>query len=159
MVRRSGFWWALCVVMLLASCGPATRQWTWSYSAPGIAASGTLVTERAPDRAGYYRILTIAGTRNGEAITGLHPTGQAIPGNEPWALDNLISATPGRQLTTHGFGFALKGGSYVNPFFAATRPQPGYIEVFSAPPLVPEAKNMGPEDAERPVRFTATMQP
>lgn len=144
--------------MLLTCCGPAARQWSWSYSAPGIGASGTLVTESAPDGAGYYRILAIEGTRNGEVITGLHPGGQAIPGNEPWALDNLISATPGRQLTTHGFGFALKGGSYVNPFFAANRSPPEYLEVFSAPPLAPEAKNMGPEDAERPVRFTAAMQ-
>ncbi len=149
---------AWCAALLLASCGRETRQWSWSYTAPGINASGTLMTERTPNAERFYRIRSIRGTRNGEAITGLHPTGQAIPGNEPWALDNLISATPGRQLTTHGFGFALAGGSYANPFFAATRPQPVYMEVFSAPPLTPGAKNMGPEDAERPVTFTARME-
>ncbi len=156
--RRMALLGCWAAVLSLASCGPTARQWSWSYTAPGITASGTLSTERTPDSAGFYRILAIRGNRNGEVITGLHPTGQAIPGNEPWALDNLISVTPGRQLTTHGLGFALAGGSYVNPFFGANRPQPVYIEVFSAPPLVPDAKNMGPEDAERPVTFTARIE-
>jgi hypothetical protein len=39
-------------------------------------------------------------------ITGLQQTGTAIPGNERYAVDNLVSAVEPR-LTTHGFGFSL----------------------------------------------------
>src|SRR5215831_18555901 len=93
----------------------ALLLWNWSYSGTGVSASGTFTTEVAPDGTGFYQIVGISGTDNGATITGLQPTGTAIPGNEPYAVDNLVSAVEPR-LTTHGFGFSLSNGNNANPF-------------------------------------------
>ena len=82
----------------------ALLLWNWSYSGAGVSASGTFTTNDAPDGAGYYQIVGITGTDNGAAITVLQPTGRAIPGNEPYAVDNQVSAAE-PHLTTLGFGF------------------------------------------------------
>jgi hypothetical protein len=118
---------------------PATASllWDWSYSGTGISASGTFTTNVAPDGAGFYQIVGITGTDNGVMITGLQPTGTAIPGNEPFAVDNLVSATE-PQLTDNGFGFSLANGDYANPFFSGS----SYYEYLSVPPYVNGA---GPE--------------
>jgi hypothetical protein len=79
------------------------------------------------------------------AITGLQPAGTAIPGNEPYAVDNLVNATP-PQLTVHGFGFLLANGNYANPFYKGST---SYYEYLSVPPHVNGA---GPET---PVSFSA----
>jgi hypothetical protein len=102
---------------------------------------------------GYYQIVGITGLRNGDAITGLQPTGTPIPGNEPYAIDNLISLGAPR-LTVNGFGFSTAAGDFANPFFADFLPTPGYLEFFSAPPFTPV---IGPEDSELPVVFTAAL--
>jgi hypothetical protein len=80
--------------------------WDWSYSAPGIAASGTLTTSDTANSQGFYLITDISGTRNGETLTGLQRVGTAIPGNNGYPVDNLIRAT-GPQMTSHGFGFSI----------------------------------------------------
>jgi hypothetical protein len=82
------------------------------------------------------------------AITDLQPTGTAIPGNEPYAVDNLVSAAEPR-LTTHGFGFLLANGNYANPFYNGS----SYYEYLSVPPYVNGA---GPE---KPVSFSAAIIP
>ncbi|MEC4812602.1 MAG: PEP-CTERM sorting domain-containing protein [Scytonema sp. PMC 1069.18] len=129
--------------------------WNWSYSGTGITASGTFTTNDTPDDLGFYQISEITGTRNGETIIGLQPAGTPIPGNEPFEVDNLINLdTP--QLTGDGFGYVTALGNYVSPFFASFLPTPGYLEVFSAPPLVPGFENFGPEDSELPISFSAT---
>jgi hypothetical protein len=87
---------------------------------PGVSASGTFTTNDAPDGAGFYQIVRISGTDNGATITGLQPTGTAIPGNEPYAVDNLVSAVEPR-LTTHGFGFSLANGNNANPFYNGSK--------------------------------------
>src|SRR3954466_8681923 len=97
---------------------PAALLWTWEYSAREITASGTFTTVDAPSVNGGYLITGITGVRNGATITGLQPTGTAIPGNEPFTVDNLIFRGPGPQLTVHGFGFSTSGGNYSNPFYA-----------------------------------------
>jgi hypothetical protein len=84
----------------------------------------------------------------GATITSLQPTGTAIPGNEPYAVDNLVSAVEPR-LTTHGFGFSLANGNYANPFYNGT----SYYEYLSVPPYVNGA---GPE---KPVSFAAAIVP
>jgi hypothetical protein len=139
----------------LAASAPAqdTLLWTWSYSAPGIAAEGTLTTTGTADADGFYLITGITGMRNGESITGLQPEGTAIPGNEPFAVDNLIAAE-GPQLTGNGFGYALADGTYANPFFADFLTPPSHVEFFSAPPFGP---GTGPEDSEGPIDFAAGM--
>jgi hypothetical protein len=137
----------------LAAAPPesSTLLWTWSYDAPGIAAEGTLTTTGTADADGFYLVTGITGTRNGESIIGLQPVGTAIPGNEPFAVDNLIAAE-GPQLTGNGFGYALADGTYANPFFADFLSPPSYLEFFSAPPF---GNGIGPEDSEGPVDFTA----
>lgn len=136
----------------------AALLWNWNYSGLGINASGTFTTENTPDSDGFYLMTGITGTRNGQAIIGLQPTGTSIPGNEPFVVDNLIR--PGfPQLTKDGFGYQIADGSYVNPFFASFLPTPAYLEVFSAAPFIPGFENFGPEDSELEISFSATLVP
>ncbi len=148
----------LLIISILAAyaAGPAAASlvWTWNYNEAGISASGTLTTDDAANAAGFFPITGISGARNGVAITALQPAGTAIPGNEPFLVDNLIRAgTP--QLTGNGFGFALADGTFANAFFADFLTPPSYLEFFSAPPFVSGV--IGPEDSERPVAFTASI--
>ncbi len=62
--------------------------WKWNYYNNDIKAIGTFSTNNTPDDLGFYQILGISGTRNGEIITGLQPVGTPIPGNEPFNVDN-----------------------------------------------------------------------
>jgi hypothetical protein len=132
--------------------------WKWSYAGTGIEASGTFITNNTADDLGFYEITGITGKRNGEIITGLQPAGTPIPGNEPFNVDNLIRLN-GPQLTGDGFGYQTNRGNYVSPFFADFLPTPGYLEVFSAPPLIPGFENFGPEDSELAIAFSATIVP
>jgi PEP-CTERM motif len=129
---------------------------SWNYSGTGIGASGTFTTNDTPDDLGFYLISGITGTRNGETITGLQTTGTPIPGNEPFNVDNLISVNS-QQLTGDGFGYSTAGGNFVSPFFASFLPTPGYLEVFSAPPIVPGFENLVSPDSELPISFSATI--
>lgn len=132
--------------------------WNWSYFGTGIAANGTFITDDTPDNLGFYLITEITGTRNGEIITGLQSAGTPIPGNEPFSVDNLISLNP-QQLTGDGFGYSTSGGSFASPFFASFLSTPGYLEIFSAPPFIPGFENLGSEDSELPISFSATPVP
>ncbi|MFW9257526.1 PEP-CTERM sorting domain-containing protein [Nostoc sp. CALU 546] len=130
--------------------------WNWNYSGTGIEAIGIFTTDNTPDDLGFYQILGITGTRNGETITGLQPVGTPIPGNEPFNVDNLISLNT-QQLTGDGFGYSTSGGNYSSPFFASFLPTPSYLEVFSVPPLTPGFENLGTEDSELPISFSASI--
>lgn len=131
-------------------------SWNWNYSGTGIAASGTFTTTDTPNDLGFYLISGITGTRNGETIIGLQAAGTPIPGNEPFNVDNLISLNT-QQLTGDGFGYSTSEGNYASPFFASFLPTPGYLEVFSAPPFIPGFENLGTEDSESPISFSATL--
>ncbi|MHC0062884.1 PEP-CTERM sorting domain-containing protein [Nostoc sp. UIC 10890] len=133
-------------------------NWNWNYSntVTDITAGGTFTTNDSPDDLGFYQILEITGTRNGETITSLQPAGTPIPGNEPFNVDNLISLNT-QQLTGDGFGYSTSLGNYSSPFFASFLPTPGYLEVFSAPPFIPGFENFGLEDSELPISFFATI--
>jgi MYXO-CTERM domain-containing protein len=109
----------------------ASVTWNWQYDGDAVAAAGTFVTADAPDADGWYQITAITGSRNGVAITGLQPTGTAIPGNEPYAVDNLVRLDDG-QLSWDGFGYALANGAYANPFSTGTQA----YEYLSTPPYV-----------------------
>src|SRR6516164_4602 len=135
---------AAAIFLMHGQSAKALLLWNWSYSGAGISASGTFTTNDTPDGAGFYQIVGISGTDNGATITSLQPTGTAIPGNEPYAVDNLVSAVEPR-LTTHGFGFSLANGNYANPFYNGS----SYYEYLSVPPYVNGA---GPE---KPVSFAA----
>jgi hypothetical protein len=123
---------AACIAAAL-SCAPAFADttWQWQYIGDNIAASGTLTASDAADADGFHHITSITGTRNGDAITGLHPTGSAIPGNDPYALDNLIRISTQGQLTVHGFGYETASGGFANPYFADFMSPPAYSEVFT----------------------------
>jgi len=151
-------WLALIfVAALTATTIQATAlTWNWSYSGLGITTSGTFTTVDAPDGAGFYLITGIAGVRNGAPILGLQPAGTPIPGNEPFSVDNLVRLEfP--QLTVHGFGYAIAGGTFSNPFFADFSQPPEYLEFFSAPPFTPGVA--GSQNSELPIRFSATLAP
>lgn len=138
---------ALMVVSALfmhnASAG---KIWNWSYTGSNVVASGTFTTSETMDSLGFYQISSIAGHRNGDLITGLHPAGNAIPGNELYALDNLIRIGTQGQITAYGFGFFTASGNYANAFFADSLATPGYMEVFTT------SLNY----SELPITFTAT---
>ncbi len=68
------------------------------------------------DASGHFLISGINGSRNGDPITALEPTGQAIPGNEGFPVDNLIG--PDGSLTKNGLGYETASGNFANPFFA-----------------------------------------
>ncbi|HAB16016.1 MAG TPA: PEP-CTERM sorting domain-containing protein [Verrucomicrobiales bacterium] len=127
----------------------ADLTWNWNYFGSGIAAAGTLTTSDTADSSGFYQVLSISGSRDEVEITGLYPTGMAIPGNEPFTVDNLLKPGPGGQLTTHGLGYTLASGAYANPFFADFATPPGYLEVFT----------QGSVYRELPVQFYATPVP
>ena len=155
---RRPIWLALILVAALpATTTQATAlTWNWSYSGLGITTSGTFTTDDTPDGAGFYLITGIAGVRNGAPILGLQPAGTPIPGNEPFSVDNLVRLEfP--QLTVHGFGYAIAGGTFSNPFFADFSQPPEYLEFFSAPPFTPGVA--GPQNSELPIRFSATLAP
>jgi hypothetical protein len=133
-------------------------SWNWNYSGTDIGANGTFTTNDTPNNLGFYQILGITGTRNGETITGLQTAGTPIPGNEPFNVDNLISLNS-QQLTGDGFGYSTSGGNYSSPFFASFLSTPGYLEVFSSPPIIPGFENFGLEDSELPISFSATIIP
>lgn len=123
--------------------------WNWRFSGTDVQASGQLTTADAADADGFHLITGISGQRNGDLITALYPTGQAIPGNAPFALDNLIRVGPQDQITVHGFGFATASGGYSNPFFADFLSPATYMEVFTT----------ASSYAEVPVTFTASVVP
>ena len=145
---------AFAVITLTAVPAHASIVWNWDYSTSGISASGTLTTVEGPDSNGGYLITGIAGTRNGETITGLQPAGTSIPGNEPFVVDDLVFLGPGPQLTNEGFGFSTSGGNFSNPFYGDFLPTPGYLEFFSSTPFTPGMPGL--EDSELPIQFSAT---
>ena len=137
---------AAAILLIHGRSENSSLLWNWGYSGAGVSASGTFTTNDAPDAAGFYQIVGITGTDNGVTITGLQPTGTPIPGNEPYAVDDLVSAAEPR-LTEHGFGFCLANGDYANPFYKGS----SYYEYLSVPPY---KNGAGPE---RPVSFSATI--
>lgn len=132
--------------------------WNWSYATPSVEASGTLTTSNRADSNGFFAITDISGFRNGVEIIGLQKTGTAIPGNEPFVVDNVISLEA-EHLTADGLGFALADGTFVNVFYADFLEPALLLEALSAPPFVPGFDHFGPEDSEHPVRFSATTMP
>ena len=133
----------------LANPAFANTTWQWGYAGAGISAGGTLTTADTPDGNGFYQILSIAGSRNGDAITGLVPAGTAIPGNEPYAVDNLIKLGSSGQISGEGFGYSLASGAYANPYFADFLSPPAYTEVFT----------QGAVFTELPISFSAAPVP
>jgi hypothetical protein len=109
--------------------------WDWSYYSVGIVASGTFTTNHTPDISGFYQIT---------GITGLQPTGTAIPENEPYTINNSIG--PNGQLTDRGFGYSLADGTFAKTFSDNS----AYFELYSAP--------QNSQKSELLISFSATIQ-
>lgn len=148
-VRVSG----VVVALIFAAVSPAkaTRLWNWHYGGAGVSASGKLTTDDPPNKSGCYRITAVTGSRNGVAIISLQPAGTAIPGNEPYAVDNLV-CTSEPQLTGEGFGFGLADGTFANAFFGGSHTPQAYMEFFSSPA---GKSGDGARQSESPVVFGA----
>ena len=116
---------------IVSGLAHANKAWQWSYSGNGINAGGSLITSDTQNTNGFYQILSITGSRNGDIIVGLYPTGLSIPGNAPYAIDNLIRIGSAGQITVKGFAYALASGACANPYFADSNSPPGYSEVFT----------------------------
>lgn len=109
-------------------CGTAAQAeiWAFTYTGPGINASGTFTTAGAAITA--ENILSITGSRNGVAITGLVPLGT----DPNFIYDNQFSATA-PNFTDGGMLFSLAGGDVnTNVYFFET----GYFEVRDGTPEV-----------------------
>jgi hypothetical protein len=125
-------------------------EWTWRYTGPGVQAAGRFTTSPHGEESGGFEIIQISGSRQGVAIAALQARGTAIPGNEPYHVDNRLFPREPR-LTGDGVGFRLADGSYANLFFQTHTPPHDFREYFSSPPFVDGT--LGPEDAETSVVF------
>lgn len=138
------------LALAVPECARAAITWDWSLTGTGIDAAGTFTTSDTADSSGFYAITGITGSRNGVAITGLEPANTAIPGDEPYIVDDLLSAS-GPQLTLNGFGFSMADGSYSNPYYDTYGTPSAYYEVYSTP-----ADSSGDYNiVEPPVTFAA----
>ncbi len=111
---------ALGVAALLYGTAAQAVTWAFSYSGTGVTASGTFTTAGAaltPES-----ILSIAGQRNGFAITGLVPLGT----DPDFLYDNEFTiAAP--NFTDGGVLFSLVGGRpNTNVYFF----EGGYFDLF-----------------------------
>lgn len=131
-------------------------EWTWRYAGPGVQAAGRFTTSPHGDESGGFEIIQISGSRQGVAIAALQGRGTAIPGNEPYHVDNRLFPREPR-LTGDGVGFRLADGSYANLFFQTHTPPHDVREYFSSPPFVDGT--VGPEDAETSVVFQIEQVP
>ena len=149
--RRAAAVLACGLALAVPERARAAITWDWSLTGTDINAGGTFATSDTTDSSGFYTITGITGSRNGVAITGLEPANTAIPGDEPYIVDDLVGAS-GTQLTLNGFGFSMSDGSYSNPYYDVYGTPPAYYEVYSTPvPGSPGGYNV----VELPVTFVA----
>ena len=159
---------ALVMPAMLSTPGVAlTWDWRYAYDGKGqqpdwsaepifpgqILASGTLTTSDDPDSNGFYKILAIAGQRNGVAIAGLMPTGTSPPPYDhenKFPNDGLIRPPSSGELqpSRAGFGYRLQTGEFVTVFFSPWWKPPSVLEFYSNVPLIHEG----------PVEFKATIR-
>lgn len=144
---------ACCLAWGLSLDSASGAVFRFQYQADGVTASGLLRTSDLPDPTGAVQILGISGMRNGVAISALWPTGQAIPLNDGYPVDNLLLVRP-PHLSLHGFGYALADGSYANPFFASFTQPPSAAEFWSNP-----QQPAGLQTREGPIALTITTVP
>jgi hypothetical protein len=129
---------------------PRPDLWSWRYSGPGVEAQGRLVTVPVVGDETAVQVTQISGSRNGVNIAALQPAGTAIPGNEPYRVDNRLSWRD-PPLTGDGVGYRLADGAYANVFFQTHTNPHDFREYVSQPPFVDGT--LGPEDAETRVTF------
>lgn len=117
-------------VFVASSAGMSQAQaetWAFSYTGPGVTASGTFTTAGPALLA--EDILSVSGLRNGVAITGLVPVGT----DAGFIYDNLFTiAQP--NFTEGGLLYSLAGGGgNTNVYFL----EGDYYEVRAGTPEIP----------------------
>jgi hypothetical protein len=133
-IRKAGIAAALVATPLLTAPAAGAATYLFSYSGPGVTASGTLTTSgvAVPGNPypcgscniGPHEVVTgITGTRNGNAITGLLALG-ALYGNN----NNIYTGGP--YLDWGDLGFSSNGINY-NVFQGNYAGRPGYFEANS----------------------------
>ena len=103
----------VCLAAALTVAGLGSAQadtWNWSYTGPGITASGTFTT--AGNALVAEPILSITGTRNGSAITGIVP----LDSDDNFIYDNLFTISS-PNFTEGGFLYSINGGLNTNVYF------------------------------------------
>jgi hypothetical protein len=144
----------LGIVLCTATSFASPQAFDWSYfgiNGSTVTASGTLIAN--PLGGGVYDVLSITGTRNGVAITGL--TGYA--GN-----DNRVYL-PSPFLDYPGLAFTDANGFAYNVFYDTSTTDvyncgfAGYCEIG---PGTPGTSGLGPpRDAVSSIAFTLTQVP
>jgi hypothetical protein len=98
--------------LLSATSASAVVTWNFSYTAPGLTASGSFTT--AGNALVPEDILSITGLRNGVAITGLVPLGD----DPDFSYDNQFTVgSP--NFTSDGLVYSLANGQNINVYFFA----------------------------------------
>jgi len=100
----------VAVALTAAGAAQADQTWNWSYSGAGVTAAGTFTTAGAA--LVFEDILSISGTRNGAAITGLVP----LDSDPFFAYDNQFRF-PGEHFSDGGMLFSVAGQPNVNVYF------------------------------------------
>jgi hypothetical protein len=92
----------------------AVMRWQFSYKGPRVTARGVLETAAEPEADGSYRILSIAGKRNGKRIVELLPEGEMLTSEEQFmfADNRLLPASP--YMTEAGFSYRTSDSKYFN---------------------------------------------
>jgi len=131
-----------CLAAALTLAGLSSAQaetWIWSYTGTGVTAAGTFTTAGAALVA--EDILSISGTRNGVAITGLVP----LDSDPNFFYDNQFSAV-GNHFTDGGMVFTVPGlPSNVNVYFF----EGTYVDLIID----------GDDPIETPITFSVTAVP
>lgn len=112
MLKKAAAAIAASSALFAAGAAQADTTWAWSYSGDGVLASGTFVT--AGTALVAEDILSITGTRNGQAILGLVPVGE----DSNFSYDNQFTvAEP--HFTDGGLLFDVGGGDmgHINVYF------------------------------------------
>jgi hypothetical protein len=92
---------------------PDVIEWKFSYSGSRVYARGVVVTAAMPEPDGSYRILSIAGKRNGKRIVELVPEGELVTTHGFLFADNrLMAASP--FVGEAGFTYRTTGAQIFN---------------------------------------------
>lgn len=109
---------AACGILTLIGSTASAQTFAFSYTAPGIAASGILNTSAlVPAVPGESLITGLTGTRNGSAMTLTpgNPDGSVISltiGIEPFAWNDVLYYPGTPALDLYGLQFTSNGTAY-----------------------------------------------
>ncbi len=119
----------------------ASTDYTWTFTASGFGAQGTLTTDSGPDLAG--NIIDITGSINGETITGVVPTSAT---NTLFTFDNKLDPNGDRVVDSPGLLFTTASGTEYN-LYAVFFPKPQFASSSNDDPTGPGGYNLDAANA------------